>query len=308
MRRARGGCVDSRGVPADREPVRHRLARPDIRFTQTAPSAGLVDGDDGLGHVVSYHACTHAMDLASETGIAAISVANSSHFGMAAYYALRFAEHGFISLSLTPTDRFLVPFGARKPFFGTNPICFGFPTDGVPVILDTATTSIPYGQIEVAAREGKSIPPDWAVDADGNPTTDPASVVGLHAAAGPKGSGLAMVIDILGSLLSGMPWGPHINQMYREMESPRKLGHFFVAIDVEKFLPVASFKANLGDMLSELTGMLPADGFDRVMYPGQPEGLRRAESQERGLSVAPGLRAELEQLGARFGVTMPGSI
>lgn len=301
--------VDSHGVVRLAHYVRRLTngtlkARPDIRFEQRAPALGYVDGDDGLGHVVSDHAVTKVMELASDAGIAAVSVGNSSHFGMAAFYALRMAEKGFISICLTPTDRLLVPFGARKPFFGSNPICFGFPTDGVPIVLDMATTSIPYGKIALAKVEGKEIPADWALDADGDPTTDPAAAVGLYPAAGPKGSGLAMVIDILGSILAGMPWGPHINQMYGEMESPRKLGHLFIAINVEQLMPLDRFRDGLGDLLQELIAQQPADGFERVAYPGQIEGERRKRRMENGIPLDEGLYEELAGLGQAAGTVL----
>ena len=281
-------------------------ARPNITFKQTAPSLGYVDGGDGLGHVVGHHAASHAMQLAREAGVGGISVGNSSHYGMAGFYAIRMAEEGFIGLSMTATDRMLVPFGARKAFFGTNPICFGFPTDGIPVLLDMATSSIPYGKVALAAVEGKSIPDTWALDAEGNPTTDPNAVAGLHPVAGPKGSGLAMVIDIFCSMLAGMPWGPHINQMYAEMDGRRQLGHFLMAIDVSKFMPLATFKRNLAEMLDEFTSLEPAAGFDRVYYPGQIEGRRREQRRAEGIPVDPGLAEELAGLGQRFGVAFPG--
>jgi len=279
-------------------------SKPDIRFEQRAPALAYLNGDDGMGHVVSNHAVTKAMELAAKAGIGAVSVGNSSHFGMAAFYALRMAEKGFVSICMTPTDRLLIPFGARKPFFGSNPICFGFPTDGVPVVLDMATTSIPYGKIALAAVEGRAIPNDWACDTDGNPTTDPAKAVGLHPAAGPKGSGLAMIIDIFGSLLAGMPWGPHINQMYGEMDSPRKLGHFFMAIDLKRFIPLDQFKVSLTDMLESINVQQPADGFERVMYPGQPEGECRRRRAKNGIPLNSGLFEELVELGRVSGVSL----
>ncbi|MDP6414477.1 MAG: Ldh family oxidoreductase, partial [Gammaproteobacteria bacterium] len=237
-------------------------AHPQLNFTQTAPSIGIMNGGDGLGHVVAYHATSHAMELAAEAGTGIVSIGNSSHFGMAGFYALRMVSEGYVGMSMTATDAFLVPFGARKAFFGTNPICFGFPTDGIPIVLDMATSSIPYGKIALAAVEGKSIPDTWALDADGNPTTDPAAVAGLHPVAGPKGSGLAMVIDIFCSLLAGMPWGPHINKMYGEMDAPRHLGNFVMAIDTKRFMPLDIFKRNLDEMVSEFTALDPAAGFD----------------------------------------------
>ena len=278
-------------------------ARPQLNFKQTAPSTGILDGGDGLGHVVTYRATTHAMELAAEAGVGIVSIGNSSHFGMAGFYVLRMAAAGYAGMSMTATDRMLVPFGARKAFFGTNPICFGFPTDGIPVVLDMATSSIPYGKVALAAVEGNSIPDTWALDAEGNPTTDPAAVAGLHPVAGPKGSGLSMVIDIFCSLLAGMPWGPHINQMYAEMDAPRQLGHLVMAMDVKRFMSLEIFKQNLGEMLSEFTALEPAAGFDRVYYPGQIEGLRREQRRAEGIPVEAGLAEELTELGQRYHVS-----
>lgn len=279
-------------------------SRPQIRFERTAPSMGIVDGGDGLGHVVTYRACTHAMALAAESGSGVISVRNSSHFGMTGFYIMRLAAAGYIGLMMTDTDAFLIPFGSRKPFFGTNPLAIGFPTDGIPVILDMATTFVPYGKIALAQTEGRSIPPDWGFDADGHPTSDPFAIAGMHPIAGPKGSGLAMVIDILCSVLSGMPWGPHVNKMYGELDAPRKLGHFIVAFDVSRLMPLETFKRRLGEMLAEFGALPPAEGFERLYYPGEVEGRQRVLRRAQGIPIDPGLYAELVALGARYGVTL----
>lgn len=277
-------------------------ARPQLTFQQTAPAIGLLDGGDGLGHVVAYHATNHAMELAAAAGTGLVAISNSSHFGMAGFYVLRLTEHGYAGISMTATDKMLVPFGARKAFFGTNPICFGFPTDGIPVVLDMATTAIAYGKVALAAVEGRTIPDSWALDAEGNPTTDPRQVAGIHPAAGYKGSGLAMVIDIFCSLLTGMAWGPHINRMYAELDAPRHLGHFIMAIDVKRFIPLAHFKESLGAMVQELTALEPAAGVEQIYYPGQLEGLQRAERRATGIPIEPGLAEELTNLGQRYQV------
>ena len=302
--------VDSHGVVRLAHYVR-RLengtiqARPQLTFTQTAPALGILDGGNGLGHVVGYHAATHAMNLAAEAGTGLVAVGNSSHFGMAGFYVLRMLEAGFAGISMTATDQMLVPFGARKAFFGTNPICFGFPTDGIPMVLDMATTGVAWGKVALDAVEGHPIPDTWALDAAGNPTTDPRAVAGLHPAAGYKGSGLAMVIDIFCSLLSSMPWGPHINRMYTELDAPRHLGHFIMAIDVNRLLPLARFKANLGEMLRELTALETAPGFDQVYYPGQIEGFQRAHRRATGIPLEAGVVDELTKLGQRYHVPFP---
>jgi len=302
--------VDSHGVVRLAHYVR-RLengtirAQPQIEVQRTAPAVAIVDGGDGLGHVVTHRACTEGMTLARETGTAMVSVRHSSHFGMTGFYLLRLVAEGFIGMMMTATDAFLIPFGARKPFLGTNPIAFGFPTPGIPLVLDMATTSIPYGKVALAKTEGREIPPDWGLDEDGNPTTDPNRIAGLHPIAGPKGSGLAMVIDLLCSVLSGMPFGPHINQMYGEMDQPRQLGHFICIWDVRRLMPLERFVERMHDVVDEFHALPPAEGFSQVYYPGEIEGLRREERRRQGVPLDPGLRDELTELGHRFGIGFP---
>lgn len=278
--------------------------KPNLHFERVAPSSGVMDGGDGLGHVVTYRACTEALKIAKESGCAMVSIKNSSHFGMTGFYVNRIVREGYVAMMMTATDAFLIPFGAAKPFFGTNPIAFGFPTkEGTtPVMLDMATTSVAYGNIALAQTEGEPIPPDWGFDEEGKPTTDPNEVAGLHPIAGPKGSGLAMVIDILCSVLSGMPWGPHINAMYDEMDEPRKLGHFILVIDVEPFMSLDDFKERLQNMIDEMTSLPPAEGFERVYYPGEIEGERRKKRRAEGIAIEPGLYTELKGLAERFHV------
>lgn len=303
--------VDSHGVVR----LAHYLRRlengsikthPDIRFEQTAPSMGIVDGGDGLGHIVTYQATTKAMEMAAESGTGIVSIRDSSHNGMTAFYILRMISEGYIGIAMTATDKMLIPFGAKKSFFGTNPLAIGFPGDGIPVLLDMATTQAAWGKVALARIEGKPIPADWGFDADGNPTTDPSAIAGLHPFGGPKGSGLAMIIDIFCSVLGNLPWGPHINKMYGEMEAPRKLGHFIMAIDVRRLMPLALFKSHLSEMLSEYTQLEPAAGFNGVYYPGQIEGMNREKRRAEGIPVDPGLYAELSEVGQRFGVAFPG--
>lgn len=304
--------VDSHGVVRLAHYIR-RLengtikTRPQLQFERTGPSTGIVDGGDGLGHVVTYRACTHAMRLADESGSGIVVIGNSSHFGMTGFYIQRIVSEDLVGMAMTDTDAFLIPFASRKAYFGTNPIAFGFPTNGIPpVILDMATTSVPYGKIALAQAEGRPIPPEWGFDADGNPTTDPNAVAGLHPIAGPKGSGLAMIIDIFCSLFAGLPWGPHINKMYAEMDAPRKLGHFVMALDVSRYIPLEEFKRNLTQMCHEINALPPAEGFDKVYYPGQVEAERRARRAVEGIPIDPGLYEELMELGERFGVPFPG--
>ena len=299
--------VDSHGVVRLAHYIR-RLgngtikSRPNLTFKRTAPSLGIVDGDDGLGHVVMHYACEHAIALAEESGSGAVSVRNSSHAGMLGFYIKHIVSRGYSGLITVATDPFLIPFGARKPFFGTNPIAVGFPSDGAAVILDMATTSIPYGKVALAKIEGRPIPSDWGLDEQGNPTTDPNKIVGFHPIAGPKGSGLAMIIDIFSSVLSAMPWGPHINKMYVEMNKPRKLGHFVWVLDIKRLLPLELFKQRLSEMLDEFVKLPTAEGFDRVYYPGQIEEQNRQQRIKNGIPMDLRLYSELKELAERCNI------
>ena len=278
---------------------------PRILLEDRSPSLGIVDGDDGLGHIVTWRACTEAMKLASESGIGAILVKNSSHFGMAGFYINRLVSQGYMGMVLTATDALLIPFGSREPFFGSNPIAIGFPSTNGGVVLDMATTSIPYGKIALAKSEGQQIPREWGFDENGQPTTDPNRVVGLHPIAGPKGSGLAMIIDIFCSILAGMPFGPHINKMYGEIDRPRKLGHFVLAMDIGRLIPLSDFKRKVDEMVQEFKKLPPADGFDKVFYPGQIEAECRARRAEEGIPIDRGLYQELVLLGKNCRVPFP---
>ncbi|MFC1766465.1 Ldh family oxidoreductase, partial [Planctomycetota bacterium] len=157
----------------------------------------------------------------------------------------------------------------------------------------------------LAITEEKAIPSDWGFDDRGCPTTDPNKIVGLHPIAGPKGSGLAMIVDIFSSILSGMPWGPHINKMYHDMDQPRKLGHFVWVLDVKKMMPLEIFKQRLGDMLDEVAALDPAEGFDRTCYPGQIEAERFQQRATQGIPIDLGLYRELQGLAETFHVPPP---
>jgi ureidoglycolate dehydrogenase (NAD+) len=279
--------------------------KPRIRHERKAPGLAVVDGDDGLGHVVTERATNTAMDLCSEAGTASVAVKNSSHFGMTGYYVRMMTQRGFAGMVMTHTDKFLIPYGGRSPFFGTNPVAIGFPTGRIPLILDMSTTSIPYGKVVIAKKEGRNIPKDWGFDENGEPTTDPFRIAGLHPIAGYKGSGLAMVIDVFCSLFTGMAFGPHINRMYVDLETPRKLGHFIVAWDIERVHGIESFQKRLQRMIDELHSIPPASGFKKVFYPGEIEGLTRETRTREGIPVEDGLYKELCELGEEFGVQTP---
>lgn len=280
-------------------------ADPKLSVSRRAPAVATVDGKHGLGHVVSRRACDEAIEIARDQGTAFVLASDSSHMGMLGYYMNRVTENGMAGMIMTTTDAFLVPFGGAAPFFGTNPLCIGVPGRDIPVILDMATTSVPYGKVALARVEGRRIPETWGVDRHGNPTTDPSAVVGLHPISGPKGSGLSMMIDIFCSLFLGLPFGPHIVKMYGDMDRHRRLGHVFAVWDISRFVALDEFRSRIGTMIDELHSVPPAEGAGQVLFPGELEGRRRKDRSLRGVPIESGLAAELRDLGDRSGAGFP---
>ncbi len=278
---------------------------PRMVFERRRAALGILDGDHGLGHVVATRAADEVAAMAGQAGTASVLVRNSSHFGMAGYYVRRIVRSGCAGMVMTATDAFLIPFGAGRPFFGTNPISVGVPTGSDPLVLDMSTTSIPWGNLALAQKEGRKIPPTWGLDAGGEPCDDPPRIRGLHPIAGPKGSGLAMIIDTFSNLFGGMAWGPHIVQMYGQMERRRGLGHFFAAWDIGAMDESAGFLHQMDAMIDELHSLPTAPGHERVRYPGEIEALTTRRRAEEGIPVEPGLAKELDDLGERLGIAKP---
>ncbi len=299
--------VDSHGVVRLPHYVRRLTngtikANPGIVFDQPKAAAMRVDGDDGLGHVVTAQAVKRGIEVCRNVGTVTIAIGNSGHFGMAGYYLREITRAGFVGMVTTNTDAMIVPPGARRAFIGTNPLAYGFPTGGEPFVVDFATTLVAYGKVALARAENQSIPDDWGVDEEGEPTTDPHRIRGMHPVGGHKGAGLAMAIDLFCSMFTGMPFGPHVNRMYLDMDAPRKLGHFITLWDVDTFIPLDEVRRRIDQFIAELHALPTRTEDTRLFFPGEPEALRRAERGEHGIPIERGLLAELRELADQLNV------
>lgn len=261
--------------------------KPEISFNQTGPVTGVVDGDDGFGHVIADIAMNHAIEMAKENGVGMVTAMNSSHCGALSYFVQEATEHKLIGIAMTHTDKIVVPFGGKESFLGTNPIAYGVPAKSEkPFILDMATSNVALGKILQHKEEGKDIPEGWGVDEAGSPVTDPAKVVSLTPFGGPKGSGLSMIVDIFSGLLAGMAFGPHINSMYEELDKKRKLGHYFCAINPSFFTDTDSFLEQMDKMIKEIREVPAAEGFNRVLVPGEIEQENETRNRKEGVQIA----------------------
>lgn len=259
---------------------------PKFDFKKLRAGAGLLDADDGMGHPACMAAMDKACELAKDSGIAMVGVHNGSHCGALSYFMLRAVSQGMLGIGVTHTDKCVAPFGGSKAFFGTNPIAFGFPTKNHdPVILDMATSNTAFGKILHAKEQNTSIPDDWGIDEDGNPTTDPHQVAALTPFGAHKGYGIALVIDVLTGVLMGAEYGPHITAMYGDYNKPRKLASTMIAIDPETYAGLDHFINKMDAMVDDLHAQPAAPGFDSVLVPGEIEWQNERRNREQGVPV-----------------------
>ena len=269
-------------------------ARPKMKTRRTAPSTAVVEGDAGMGQLVAVRAMQEAISLAKETGVGAVAARNSSHCGACAYFVEMAVKEGMIGIALTHTDSIMVPPGMKRIFLGSNPIAFGAPGAREPVIIDMSTTHVAWGKVLVARQEGKPIPPDWGVDADGKPTTDAHKVVGLAPTGGHKGYALALMIEILCAQLAGVPFGRHVTKMYGELDKPRNLGHFMLAMDVACFTDGPAFLSGIESFLAEIRA-------EAALAPGDPERITAERRRREGIPLGSTVN-ELNALAQELGV------
>ncbi|HWL22667.1 MAG TPA: ureidoglycolate dehydrogenase [Ureibacillus sp.] len=258
-----------------------------IFFQSTGPVTGIVDGDDGFGHVIGDVAMDHAIEMARNNGVGMVTVMNSSHCGALSYFVQKAADAKLIGVAMSHTDKIVVPFGGKTSFLGTNPIAYGVPAKTKkPLILDMATSNVALGKILQAREEGKEIPEGWGVDENGASVTDPNKVVALSTFGGPKGYGLSVIVDVFSGLLAGAAFGPHIGKMYDDLDKKRKLGHYFCVINPSFFTDIDLFLEQMDRMMEELQQVPPAPGVDRVYVPGEIEQLHEARNLEQGITIA----------------------
>ncbi|THB73531.1 MAG: ureidoglycolate dehydrogenase [Desulfobulbaceae bacterium] len=259
---------------------------PEFTVKQVKSGAMILNADAGMGHVACCVAMDKAVEMAKETGIAMVGVENGSHCGALSYFVLRAVASDMIGLAITHTDKCVAPFGGAQPFFGTNPIAFGFPAEKHdPVILDMATSNTAFGNILHAKEQGKSIPNDWGIDGNGSPTTNPDEVEAMIPFGGYKGYGLALVIDVLSGVLMGAKYGPHITAMYGDYDKPRELASLMIAIDPGTFISGAQFKKTMDAMIDDLHAQPTAPGHEKVMVPGEPQVNLERTNRKNGVPV-----------------------
>lgn len=280
---------------------------------------GVLDANNGFGHVAGKHAMDMAIDKAKKYGMGMVTVKNSSHYGIAGYYTMQGTKAGLIGITGTNARPSIAPTFGVQNMLGTNPLTVGIPTDEeFDFVLDCATSTTQRGMIEKYAREDKDLPRGWVIDHMGNSETDPHKVlkdlisgdaaltplggIGVEMG-GHKGYGYATVVEILSSALH---LGPFLNALTgidsEGNDIPYRLGHFFIAIDVEHFVEVDRFRKHVGDILRELRNSQKAQGHDRILTAGEKEHMIYLDRKDKGAPVNDVLMQQIQGLKERFGI------
>jgi L-2-hydroxycarboxylate dehydrogenase (NAD+) len=280
--------------------------RPDIRVEKTAPATALVDGDNGMGHLVMSRAADTAIALARDNGVAWVGVRRSNHAGPAGLYAEMPARHGMIGFySAVANANHMAVWGGSELLLGTNPLAIGVPSGEGPMILDMATTVVSYGTVKKYALQGLAMPEGWFVDRKtGEPITDPSrSHDGvLLPIGGYKGSGLAIMLGLLGGVLNGAAFGRDVVDFNADDSSETNTGHFIIVVDIARFVPLAQFTAEVDRHMNDLRHSQRLPGVDAIRLPGERRRECREERTRDGVPLPDALVAQLDKLTAELGV------
>ncbi|HSM23548.1 MAG TPA: Ldh family oxidoreductase [Anaerolineaceae bacterium] len=275
-----------------------------------SPSSLAIDGKNGLGQVAGKDAMLRCIEKAKNSGVAMVTVRNSNHYGIAGYYAMMALDQDMIGISFTNAQPLVAPTFGSKRLLGTNPIAVAAPAfSEKPFVLDMATSIVPIGKVTVFDKAGEELPEGWAVDSNGNPTTNPKQVLNggaLFPLGGPeilrgyKGYGLALWVDIFSGVLSGAAFG-------REVADPSKVananvGHFFAAIRLDAFRDPDEFKKDLDTLFQQLKTAEKAEGQDRIFIHGEKEFELTERFQKEGIPLLDEVVRSLINAGDEIGV------
>lgn len=269
------------------------------RVVSTRAAALQIDADNAIGHVGALAGLDAATERAVETGVAAAGVHNSNHCGTLAYFTRRAAEQGLVAMAMSTAPTTMVYFGGRSRAVGTNPISMSVPRPGhPPITVDMATSATARGKIILANQLGQSIPEGWAVDDAGRPTTDSAAALlgSVLPVGGAKGSGLAMMVELLCGALIADVTGDGIGDMYEDWTRPQRVSHLFIALDPDAWVGRDTFARHIDGFAERVHGLPPAEGFDGVLLPGEVEDRKLDVARTDGVQLSATVAADLDAM------------
>lgn len=274
---------------------------PKLKMEQATPVAAGLDGDNGFGFVVGMAAVEAAMEMAKTYGVGIVAARHSTHFGMAACYVLRAVEAGFLAQVYSNASPAMPPWGGREAMLGTSPFACGAPGG---YLLDLSFAVAARGKIRKAARRGEAIPIGYALDAHGRSTTDANAALDgvVLPIGGYKGSGLAMLMDLMGGVIAGAGYAGRVGNQFTDYDRPQDVGHFFMVMKPDLFVSRAEFEARMRTLVAAVHGAPRAQGFDEIIMPGEREARLEAERRRTGIQIGPVELKSLNEIAAKAGV------
>ena len=279
--------------------------KPDIQVVKDKGAMALVDGDDGMGHLVMHRATEIAIDKAGEHGVGWVGIRHGNHAGPAALYAKMPMRHDMIGIYIAVgSANHLPPWGGTELLLSTNPIAVAVPAaEEPPIVLDMATTVAAYGKVKTAAQRGEQMPEGWMMDKFGNALTDPTRAAEgfLLPIGGAKGYGLALIFGLLAGTLNGAAFGREVVDFNADSRSPTNTGQMVAAVSIEAFMDVDQFKRKVDAVIRSMHASPTLPGVDAVRVPGERSHSIRVDREQNGIPIHAGLAAKLEQLAHELG-------
>lgn len=276
-----------------------------LRFVKTAPALGILDGDQGFGHFVGHRAMQEAIELARQSGAGLVGVRNSSHFFAAAYYAQLATEAGMIGFAMSNAHPKVAAFRGRNAVLGTNPFAFGAPrVNGRSILVDMSTAASANSLVtkSLEGEDPQSLPEGIAIDKQGRPTRDPRQIGSLLPLAGAKGYGLGLMVEILSGVLTGAGFSHGVKSFYREAG---RNGHFFLALDISKYMPLKSFYDRMETLVEFLVASGAPEGQPPVQLPGEHRWQARDQNLRGGIPLDEPTLRTLRELAGKAGLSVP---
>ncbi|MBK8324683.1 MAG: Ldh family oxidoreductase [Betaproteobacteria bacterium] len=278
-----------------------------VTKTETVVDAGaiaVIDGHDGVGQVIARQAAEEAVRRAKAHGVGVVSVRNSGHFGTCMYYTGSIARQGCVAILATNGGPNMPPWGGLGKLIGTNPWSVAAPAGRhAPMIMDIAVSGVARGKVYLARQRHEKIPDTWALDKDGNPTTDPAAALEgyILPMAGHKGYAIGVIVDMLAGVLSGSGFLDGVHGPYDPV-NPSRAGHFFAAFDVTRFQPREQFDARMEEYIAKLKSVPLAPGHEAIFYPGEIEARADERNRQAGLALPADTLADLARVAGLAGL------
>ena len=285
-----------------RNKVMNPVTQPE--FVIDGGAMAVIDGHDGVGHVLAKLAAEEAIKRAKKHGIGAVGVRMSNHFGTCMYYTLMGARQGCVMMLTSNGGPAMAPWGGRKKIVGTNPWSIAAPAGKhAPFVVDMANTGVARGKIYLARNKRQKIPLGWAIDADGVPTTDPQAAIDgiILPMAEHKGYAIAAMVDMMSGVLTGSGFLSAVHSPYKTAEKSN-CGHFMLAINIEAMQPLSAFNARMEQFIAEIKSVPLAQGFDEVFYPGEMEARNNERNRKQGIQYPDDTIADLKRIAAETGL------